>query len=344
MYTPLLERQLKHYLKNTSITPEWQGLLDAIDRSYRHFERDHILGKQSLEISSSEFQMAAKKEKELQQQLISTARQAGMMQVATSVLHNVGNVLNSVNISATLLQEIFGRSELNSLKKIAQMIQEHRKDLAIFLTCDPRGMYVPDLLTALAESWQKEYTQALHELELLLKNIQHIKDIIAMQQKIGGGVIGINERVSIHVLLDDLVHMLDKELESHKISVCREYSNVPEVLLDRGRLFQILINLIRNAIDALQISMSKKKILTLRTRLEGNQVIYIDVMDNADGITRENLVKIFSFGFTTKAEGHGFGLHTSALLAKEMGGTLLADSQGIGQGAVFTLILPYETN
>ena len=59
-----------------------------------------------------------------------------------------------------------------------------------------------------------------------------------------------------------------------------------------------------------------------------------------DRIPAASLGRIFTLGFTTRKDGHGFGLHSAALAAAEMGGSLVAESDGLGQGATFTLELP----
>ncbi len=80
--------------------------------------------------------------------------------------------------------------------------------------------------------------------------------------------------------------------------------------------------------------------LTLRVRRQDADSVVIEVQDSGVGIQPEVLGRLFEFGFTTKKDGHGFGLHTSAILAKELGGELAAFSEGPGQGARFVLRLP----
>lgn len=156
------------------------------------------------------------------------------------------------------------------------------------------------------------------------------------------GVGGVKEKVSIPLLLEDLITMHAKEFERYSIHVTNEYEEIPEITLDRGKLLQILVNLIKNAIDSLKTKMDGQKTLAFRSKIKNKRTLCIKVMDNGSGIAHEDLVKIFSYGFTTKKEGHGFGLHHSALLAKEMNGQLNAESPGANRGALFTLTLPVE--
>lgn len=279
------------------------------------------------------------RERDLQGALVKVARQAGMTQVATSVLHNVGNMLNTVNISANILQEKLSSSELDNLSKVAKLLDQHKGTLGSFISENPKGKLIPEYLIALANWWKKEREQFRNEIHLIVENIDHINNVIRMQQALGG-LVGIKEKVSLGVLLDSLLTMHFKDFEHFGIQVKKEYSDdLPDVNIDRTRLLQILENLIRNAIDALGNETIGQKILTLRIALDKDNFI-IEVSDNGCGIDKKNLVKIFSYGFTTKIEGHGYGLHSSALIAKELGGQISVESRGVGLGATFKLTFP----
>ena len=112
--------------------------------------------------------------------------------------------------------------------------------------------------------------------------------------------------------------------------------------LEKHKILQILVNLLRNAKHACQESDRADKRLTVRV-INGDGRVRISVIDNGIGIPPENLIRIFSHGFTTKKDGHGFGLHSGALAAKEMDGSLTVHSDGPGQGSTFTLELPCPT-
>jgi signal transduction histidine kinase len=123
------------------------------------------------------------------------------------------------------------------------------------------------------------------------------------------------------------------------VEVVREFENVPPMNVDKHKLLQILVNLVRNAKYACQESERVDKQMTVRVA-NGDGRIKISVIDNGVGIPPENLTRIFNHGFTTRKDGHGFGLHSGALAAKEIGGSLNVHSDGPGQGAAFTLELP----
>lgn len=276
--------------------------------------------------------------REIHRQLLETSRQAGMAEVATGVLHNVGNVLNSVNVSATLVSDLVRRSKAPNVGKLRDLIDQHRHDLAAFLSSDPKGLMIPAYLGTLAESLAKEQATALSELENLHKNIGHIKDIVAMQQNYAK-TSGVVETISVPDLVEDALRMNAGSLARHDVDIVREYEGRPVVTVEKNKVLQILVNLIRNAKYACDESGRVDKVLTVRIRATGSGVA-IYVIDNGVGIAPENLTRVFAHGFTTRRHGHGFGLHSGALAAKELGGSLSCLSNGPGKGATFVLTLP----
>jgi PAS domain S-box-containing protein len=282
----------------------------------------------------------------MHKQLVDVSRQAGMAEVATNVLHNVGNVLNSVNVSTALVSDKIRESKVSSLAKVVALMRAHQDDLAAFLTQDPKGVQLCDYLDNLAQYLGKEQTGTLKELESLNANVEHIKEIVTMQQSYARAS-GIVDTLPIVDLVEDALRMNNGALARHEVQVIREYTATPSVPVDKHKVLQILVNLVRNAKYALDDGGRKDKLLTVRVATDSDGFVKILVIDNGVGIPRENLTRIFSHGFTTRKNGHGFGLHSGALAAKEMGGSLSAHSDGLGTGATFTLELPCapgETN
>jgi signal transduction histidine kinase len=273
------------------------------------------------------------------QRLLETSRLAGMAEVATDVLHNVGNVLNSVNVSCSLTIDRVKSSKISGLAKTAALIEENRGRLGEFFTNDPRGQQIPSYLAVLAEHFSQEQSALMQELEQLLKHIEHIKQIVAMQQSYAK-VAGVIETVNPTQLVDDAVHINGAALTRHDVQVRCEFQPVPMIQTEKHRVLQILVNLIRNAKYALDEAKRQDKIMTVKLGRNGGDHIKIEVIDNGVGIPAENLTRIFGHGFTTRSNGHGFGLHSSAIAVKELGGSLAAYSEGIGKGATFTLLLP----
>ncbi|MGH8020220.1 MAG: PAS domain-containing sensor histidine kinase [Opitutaceae bacterium] len=273
-------------------------------------------------------------------QLLDTSRLAGMAEVATGVLHNVGNVLNSVNVSSSQIADSLRQSKIVNLGKACQLLREHAGDLAAFFTRDPKGQRLPSYLESLSEHLLGERDRLLEEVAQLRQNIEHIKDIVSMQQSYAM-VSGIVEPHNAADLVEDSLRMNTAALLRHEVSVVREFQTAPLVKCEKPKVLQILVNLIRNAKYAMDDSGREDKQLTLRIEHDAAAAqVRLIVRDNGIGIAPENLARIFAHGFTTRKDGHGFGLHSSANAAKEMGGALAVHSEGPGRGAAFTLVLP----
>jgi signal transduction histidine kinase len=275
----------------------------------------------------------------LHRQLLESSRQAGMAEVATSVLHNVGNVLNSVNISASLIAEKVRQSRVVNLSKAVALMEARKGDLGAFLTDDVKGRELPGYLSSLAIHLVEEQAQILKEVASLTSDIGHIKEIVAMQQNYAR-VSGMPEPLNVIDLVEDAIRMNAESLARHKVQVVRDYKAAMLVTVDKHKVLQIVVNLIRNAEDALDSGRPLVKRMTLRVAAHGEDRVKISVIDNGAGIPAENLVRIFGHGFTTRKDGHGFGLHSGALAAKDLGGSLTAHSDGWGKGAAFTLEFP----
>jgi PAS domain S-box-containing protein len=272
--------------------------------------------------------------------LIEISRQAGMAEVATGVLHNVGNVLNSVNVSATLVADNLRHTKAVNIGKLSELFAQHKGDLAEFLTKDSRGLMIPGYLGALAESLAAERATVAAELDHLRTNIDHIKDIVAMQQTYAR-TSGIVEAISIPELIEDALRINAGSLTRHSIDIFRDYQVRPVITTEKQKVMQILINLVGNAKYACDESGRTDKKITVRITANGARSVTVAVIDNGIGVPTENLNRIFNHGFTTRKLGHGFGLHSGALAAKELGGSLTVHSEGPGLGATFILELPY---
>jgi len=285
----------------------------------------------------TERRLAEQELERVHNQLLVASRQAGMAEVATNVLHNVGNVLNSVNVSASLVSERIRKSKCTGLARVAALLRDHAPDPAAFLT-GSQGRHLPVYLQELAAELIAERDAAIAELAVLRGNVEHIKEIVAMQQSYAhrGGV---TDLVDIRTLVEDSLRMNEGAISRHGITLVRDFQEVPLIVVDKHKVLQILVNLIRNAKYACDESRSAEKRVTVRVSA-ANGAMLIAVIDTGVGIPPENLARIFSHGFTTRKDGHGFGLHSCALAAKELGGSLHGTSAGSGEGATFTLTLP----
>ena len=282
---------------------------------------------------------AEKKLEMVHKNLVDSARAAGMAEVAIGVLHNVGNVLNSVNVSAGFICEHLSQSKLTSLPKVIQLLREHAGDIGQFLTQDERGSQLLPYLEKLVPVLQAEQELIHREARELDARVKHIAEIVATQQshaRVGGVV----EIVNLADIVEDALKIHGAGYVRHRVALVREFDPVPAVPLDKHKVLQILVNLIQNAKQACDALNRDDKQVIIRIKTAGETRIRIQVADNGIGILPENLTRIFSQGFTTRKDGHGFGLHSGALDARELGGTLSVHSDGPGMGATFTLELP----
>ena len=284
---------------------------------------------------------ADERERRLQHQLRDASRQAGMAEIATNVLHNVGNVLNSVNISASLVEDRVKKPRAAGLNKVVGLLQQHETDLGAFVSVDERGKHLPFYLGQLSEHLLLDQKVALQELESLRKNIDHIKEIVSMQQSYSK-LVGVPERLAVSTLVDDALRMNMGAFNRHGVTVKCDYQEVPQIVVEKHKVLQILVNLLRNAKYACEAAERNNKHVDVRVARHADGV-QISIADNGIGIQPEHMTRIFSHGFTTKKDGHGFGLHSGALAAREMGGALRVESAGPGSGATFTLELPLRS-
>jgi PAS domain S-box-containing protein len=274
------------------------------------------------------------------QRLMEASRMAGKAEVATSVLHNVGNVLNSVNVSTNMVVDRVRETKAVNVAKVAALLSQHEDDLAAFLRHDPRGQKIPGYLNTLSLALAEEQKDMLAELEHLRENVEHINGIVAMQQSNARSV-GVIETVAVADVVDDVLRINSGTLTRQAIEIVRDFRDRPAIATDKHKVMQILINLVGNAQQACdEVEGVDHRIIVHVTSDE--HAVKIAIVDTGVGIARENLTRIFNHGFTTKKDGHGFGLHSGALAAKELGGALYVESAGPGMGATFTLELPLQ--
>jgi len=277
-----------------------------------------------------------------QQRLIETSRQIGLAEITTGLLHNLGNALNSVQTSASVALTQMRGSKVGDLSKAVALLREHPTDLANFIANDPKGQKVFAYLSHLAPYLTEEQSKFRQELESLRKSVDHANSILTSQQNYAKSS-GQLETVPPIQLVEDALLMNANSLARHHVQVIRDFMpNLPEATVRKHMILQILVNLIRNAQKACDSSESPEKCLTVRVCSPKAGRIQIEVQDNGVGIPPENLARIFTYGFTTRQDGHGFGLHSGLRMAEEMGGSLTARSDGAGKGASFIFEFPCQ--
>jgi signal transduction histidine kinase len=333
--TPRAMLVLEHRLSNSAFTADRLGAVRLIAGQLAVSVENAILYEELEErVRQRTMQLRA-----AQSELIDKARHVGMAEIASNLLHNVGNVLTSVNVSADLVARQVRSSRLEGLIRAVALLREHEADLGGYLAGDDRGRMLVAYLSKVCAALLVERRDIAEELDRLAANIDHIVDIVATQQTHANGM-SLSEPVEVAAMVEDAIRINAEELERHGVVVVRRFAAVPTVLLDKVRVLLILVNLVSNARAAMVSVTDRPRTLTVSAGLTDQTTLRIQVEDVGDGIRPDHLARIFTHGFTTRDDGHGFGLHSCALAAGEMGGSLVAHSDGPGCGATFMLDLP----
>lgn len=267
------------------------------------------------------------------------SHRAGMSEVANSVIHNVGNALNSINVAVSTINSEIKLSPLAALPKLADLLKQHEADLATFISSDEKGQKLPKLVELLSDQWRLENATLVSETKQLQESVAHIREIVSRQQSLTGRL-GIDEQIVISDLINNCLSFYVTNFKNAHILVSMNNEPYLDWTGDRSKITQILLNLIMNAEESLIAANQPTKTLKISSYQDQNEGLKIEVADNGLGIDPIVLNQLFTYGFTTKPSGHGLGLHASAIAANEMGGTLQAFSPGLGKGATFILTLP----
>jgi PAS domain S-box-containing protein len=278
---------------------------------------------------------------EAQHQLVDAAHKSGMAEMATGVLHNIGNILNSVNLAGEEIVRITNASKIGGLVKANELLTQHRDDLPDFIANDNKGSKLPDYYLKIGKVLAEEVGDISKEAKALLEKTTMMKEVISTQQAYARA--GFHaEEIDLPSLIDDALKIQDASLHKWGIKLYKQYAATPPCIGQKSKLLQVITNLIKNAKEAMGENdlLNKTKELSIETGMQGEETVFVKVRDNGCGINETQLAKIFNHGFTTKETGHGFGLHSSANAMTEMKGTLRVESTGEQQGACFTLTLP----
>jgi len=303
--------------------------------------RLHLNRRDEIGMLAGEFDRMVHNLAESRKHLLEASHNAGRAEIASGVLHNVGNALNSMNVSADRALKKVQRLEVQDLAAVSDLLQQNIDNLGAFVSSDEKGKLVPAFLSELSKHLVEEQNTVLEELRLLSTSVDHISEIVNTQQEYAKAS-GVMDTLELAEVVEDAIRINSAAMGRHGVTLVREFDDVPAITTDRHAVLQILINLLNNGKYALDDGSPDEKILTVRLRREREpeDSVCIDVVDNGVGIAEENLTRIFAHGFTTRSTGHGFGLHSGALSAKNLCGSLTVQSDGIGRGATFTLRLP----
>jgi sensor domain CHASE-containing protein len=340
--------EMKEQDELASVAKEFNDLMHTINVSHEQLKRqvrEITLSEKKLEASNTKLVLEIHERKQMQlkvealhKELILAARRAGMADIASGVLHNVGNILNNVTTSVGVAKEMVESSRAKKLDDLAKMLEGNKDNLVDFLTKDARGTKILEYIRMLANSLIDENKNMEKEVCNLDKYIGHIKEVVTMQQSLSN-VIGMNEELKIADIIED-ARMLNKSISENKeIEFTYDIQLKENVILDRVKLLHVIVNLIKNAIESILEANPPEKHIWIKVFQKDETFFRIEVKDNGLGISADNLTNIFNYGFTTKQSGNGIGLHTSSSFIQEMGGKLYATNNESGPGATFIIEL-----
>ena len=323
----------------TYLAKSGQKIPISLSGSLMKDEQGSIQGLVCVAQDITERKRIEEERRQMNEKMVETSRRLGMADVATSVLHNVGNVLNSINVSVGIMSSTLRQSLVDDVRKISDMLNKHQVNIGTYLMEDAKGKQILGYLTKLSEHLLEERAVMIKELESLNGSADHAKQCVSMQQgmvKAGG----LQESLVMADLMEQALTMNKTVLDRLEIQVIREFADIPDVVVDKHQTLQILVNLVRNSAQAMQ--SVDERVLRIQIGFLPNDrtMVQLAVTDTGVGIHPDHLTRIFAQGFTTKKDGHGFGLHSGALLAKNMGGSLTVTSPGLGKGATLFLTLP----
>jgi len=275
---------------------------------------------------------------EAQRLVVDTAHRAGMAEIAVGLMHNMGNLLNSVNVSAERIVDLAESSRLSGIARAGALLPEDPAALVTFLTQDPRGKLFAPYVRKVAEELERERLSILAEGRGLVDKTGLIRDTITTLQEYARGErdLSLREPLDLRAVVETALKIQESNLSRHAVRVLRDLAPTPDVVVQRSKLVHVVVNLVKNGIEAMHATAPESRILTVQLRAD-RAGVDLRVTDAGEGISAANLQRVFGYGFTTKPGGHGFGLHTCANHVAQMGGTIHADSAGPGRGATFSL-------
>jgi len=270
------------------------------------------------------------------EEIIRKEHKSELADITSATLHNVKNILNSVKISTESIGEIISSGSINSLRKANDILGEQVENLEEFICNNDKGKKLMHYYLKLGDSFDTEEKESRIHLNRLLAKVDAIEKIVTAQQGYSGKLE--KEIVDITHVVEDALTMLANSIEGYHIQIVKDFSHVTEVRVLKTKLMHILINLIKNAIEAMNEIPADKRVLRISTEQTANGVC-LKINDKGCGIQEEDIHKMFRYGFTTKEDGHGFGLASCAAYLEEMDGEISVESEGNGKGSTFTMTL-----
>jgi len=268
----------------------------------------------------------------------------GRLEIVETILHNIGNAINSVTVGINVLQEnLVGNQLINRFSALADMVKAHREDWVDFIKNDPKGQQVLPFMIALAADFTDQNERVIKTLERVGERVTHIIDIIRTQRSSNQSSMA-RKTIDLQQAIWSAVKLQQDSIDKRRIQVDVDCENAPqEIQIQESQFQQMLVNLLKNSIEAID-ELIQSGGLNETPRIEikaytNEDFLCLDVTDNGIGIEQKNSRLIFNAGYTTKDSGTGLGLHSSANFVIGSGGQIRALSEGIGKGATMRIMM-----
>lgn len=181
---------------------------------------------------------------------------------------------------------------------------------------------------------------ALETARRTIRDARRASDVITRLRSLFNRKAVTAEPVDLNEAAREVVALSTGELQRSRVTLQTEYQDaLPTILGDRVQLQQVLLNLLRNAVDAMSGVEDRPKLLVIRTALDDGESIRLSVADTGTGLDAETLPRLFEPFFSTKESGMGIGLSVSRTIIESHGGRLWAIPNG-GPGATFAFSIP----
>jgi len=272
-------------------------------------------------------------------ELLQVAHQAGMADIAAGVLHNVGNIFNSMSVATQAMKRDLSQSKLSRLRDTAKLLNENKTNLAEFLTTDEKGQHLPEYIEMLSGILDKEMEKITLNLNTLLDNGLLVREVIHNQLSFAR-LSTFEEESDIRQLVDKVLILQKPPMDKMHIVIEKNYGDIPHVQIQKNKFVHVITNLLKNAREAMEGTPDSKRKILVRIHRNSDETVVVSVSDSGPGLSMESRQKIFTLGYSTKKDGHGIGLHVSSNYMQEMGGAISVSNDDTCSGTKFTLTLP----
>ena len=323
------------------VCEEFAGLASSFNSMT---ERLRLMRQQLDEYAHSLERKVEERTQELQETqgiMVRQAHEAGMAEMAVGVLHNIGNAITPAQVGATALCNHLAESPFRSkLEEALAPLRDFLEGKRALPQAEKEQCL--DIIRYLPAGVAEEFDRTVNELRSIIGKYRHIESIIRLQMRYARPIDN-SEKLDINTLVKDALKILADDIGKRHITVEVHLGEVPPVRAEGAKLLQVLVNLIKNGYEAMDgcVGEERKLTITTKTREDNGQLLVLfSVTDTGCGFTEEEKKRFFSFGYSTKARGSGFGLHACANYMIANNGVIEAESEGPGKGARFSVLLP----